>query len=125
MSTWVVQLLIVAIFALACGVLAFAWMRGRLGATALVLFAVCMLVWIGAFVGIAKGLQGADEFATCLDDCRPIHYAAAVAFIAPPLLAALAAVAMLVSRGQRWRARRALAEQNHGSGEGVQASGPR
>jgi len=71
-------------------------------------------VWIGAFVGIAKGFRGADEFATCLDDCGPIHYVSAVAFIAPPLLIALAALAMLVSRGQRWRTRRALAQQNHG-----------
>ena len=114
MSTSVVQLLVVAIFALACGALALAWMGGRLGTAALVLFAVCVAVWIGAFVGIAKGFRGADEFATCLDDCGPIHYVSAVAFIAPPLLIALAALAMLVSRGQRWRTRRALAQQNHG-----------
>ncbi len=40
MSTWIVQFLIVALFALTCGVLAVAWMRGRLGIAALVLFVV-------------------------------------------------------------------------------------
>jgi len=114
MSTWIVQLLIVAIFALACGLLALAWMRGRLGTAALVLFFVSFAAWIAAFVGIAKGYGDADQFATCLDDCRPAHYVYAVAFIAPPLLMALAALAMLVLRGQRWRTRRALAQQNHG-----------
>jgi hypothetical protein len=112
MSAWVVQLLIVAIFALACGVLTLAWMRGRLGAAAIVLFAVSFALWVVAFLAVSNGFNGAS--ATCIDDCRPIHYVSAVAFIAPPLLISLAALAMLVSRGQRWRTRRALAQQNHG-----------
>jgi hypothetical protein len=114
MSTWIVQLLVVAIFALTCGVLAIAWMRGRLGTAALVLFVVSVAVWIASFIAIANEFHDANNFATCLDDCRPVHYISAVAFIAPPLMIALAALAMLVSRGQRWRARRALAHQNHG-----------
>ena len=113
MSTWIVQLLIVALFALTCGVLAAAWMRDRLGTTALVLFAVSILVWIAAFVAITSAFHDANNFATCSEDCRAIHYVSAVDFIAPPLICALAAVGMLVSRGQRWRARRALAHDNH------------
>ena len=114
MSTWIVQLAIVALFALTCGALALAWMRGRLGVAALVLFAVSVVVWIAAFVAITNDFQGANDFTSCLDDCRPIHYVSAVAFIVPPLMIALAALAMLVSRGQRWRARRALAHDNRG-----------
>jgi hypothetical protein len=112
MSMWVVQLLIVAIFALTCGALAVAWMGGRLGTAAIVLFVVSFIVWIAAFAAVANEFHGAS--ATCVDDCRPINYVSAIAFIAPPLLIALAALAMLVTRGQRWRTRRALAQQNHG-----------
>jgi hypothetical protein len=114
MSTWIVQVVIVALFALTCGVLAAAWMRGRLGAASIVLFAVAVAVWIAAFVAIAGEYRGANDFATCRDECETIHYVSAVAFIAPPLLIALAGLAMLVSRGLRWRARRALAHENHG-----------
>jgi hypothetical protein len=113
MSTWLVQLLIVALFAVTCGLLALAWMRGRLGVAALVLFAVSVVVWIAAFVAITSAFHDANNFATCSEDCRPIHYVSAVAFIAPPLMIALAAFAVLVLRGQRWRARRALAHDNH------------
>jgi cytochrome bd-type quinol oxidase subunit 2 len=113
MSTWVVQVVIVALFALTCGALAAAWMRGRLGIAAIALLAVAVVVWAGAFVAIASGFHDADNFATCQDDCTAVHYASSVAFIAPPLLIALAALAMLVSRGSRWRERRA-AHENHG-----------
>lgn len=113
MSTWIVQVVIVALFALTCGVLAAAWMRGRLGAAALVVFAVAVVAWIAAFVAITSEFRGANDFATCGDDCRTVHYVSAVAFIAPPLLISLAALAMLVSRGLRWRARRSLAHENH------------
>jgi len=114
MSTWIVQIAIVALFALTCGMLAAAWMRGRLGTAAIALFVVAVAVWIAAFVAITSEFRGANDFATCGDDCRPIHYVSAVAFIAPPLLIALAALGMLVSRGLRWRARRSLAHENHG-----------
>ena len=114
MSTWVVQVVIVALFALTCGALAAAWMLGRLGIAAIALFVVAAALWIAAFVAIANEFRGANDFATCGDDCGAIHYVSAVAFIAPPLLMALAALAMLVSRGLRWRARRSLAHENHG-----------
>ena len=114
MDPWVVQVVIVALFALTCGVLAAAWMRGRLGVAAIALFAVALVVWAGAFVAITTEFRGANDFATCESECGAIHYVTTVAFIAPPLLISLAALAMLVARGVRWRARRRLAHENHG-----------
>ena len=110
MSTWVVQVVIVTLFALTCGALAAAWMRGRLGVAAIGLFAAALVVWIAAFVAITQQFHGANDFATCQDACTAVHYVSAVAFIAPPLLISLAALAMLVSRGSRWRERRAAHE---------------
>ena len=112
MSTWIVQVVIVALFALTCGALAAAWMRGRLGVAAIALLGVAVAVWAVAFAAIATEIHGANDFATCDSDCTTVHYVSAIAFIAPPLLIALAALAMLVSRGSRWRARRA-AHENH------------
>ena len=114
MSTVVVQIVVVALFALTCGLFAAAWMRGRLGVTAIVVFVVALAVWACVFVAIAAELGDANGFATCDDDCSTVHYVSAVAFLAPPLLIALAALAMLVSRGTRWRTRRAAARENHG-----------
>ena len=113
MSTWVVQVAVVVLFALTSGVLAVAWTRGRLGVASLVVFGVAVVVWIAAFVAITKEFHDANNFATCGDECGAIHYLSAVAFIAPPLLISLAALAMLVTRGLRWRARRP-AHENHG-----------
>ena len=111
MSTSVVQVVVVALFALTCGALAAAWMRGRLGIAAIVLFVVAFAVWIAAFAAIAGEVRDANGFATCDADCSTVHYVSAVAFLAPPLLIALSAVAMLVSRGDRWRLRRARENQ--------------
>ena len=113
MSTWVVQVTVVALFALTSGALALAWMRGRLGVASLVLFGLALVVWIAAFLAITKEFHGANNFATCSDECGAIHYLSAIAFIAPPLLISLAALAMLVSRSLHWRARRP-AHENHG-----------
>ena len=113
MSTWIVQVVIVALFALTCGVLAAAWMRDRLGVAAIALLVAAVVAWAVAFAAIATQFHGANDFATCGSDCNPVHYVSAVAFIAPPLLISLAAFAMLVARGSRWRARRA-AHENHG-----------
>ncbi len=107
MSTWVVQFAVVALFALTCGALAVAWMRGRLGLAALVLLAAAVAGWIVAFAGIATEYRDANEFASCGDDCGVVQYGFAVVFLAPPLLIALAALAMIVDRGSRWRGRRA------------------
>ena len=114
MSTWVVQVVVVALFALTCGALAAAWMRGRLGVAAIALFVVALAVWIVAFAAIAAELGDANGFATCDADCSTVHYVSAVAFLAPPLLIALAALAMLVARGDRWRLRRSRAQESHG-----------
>ena len=114
MSTWVVQVVVVALFALTCGALAAAWMRGRLGVAAIALFVIALVVWVVAFAAIAAELGDANGFATCDEDCSAVHYVAAVAFLAPPLLIALSALAMLVSRGTRWRLRRSPAHENQG-----------
>jgi len=114
MSTGIVQVLIVALFAATCGLLAFAWMRGRLGVASIALLVIGLVAWIGAFAAIVTEFHGANDFATCGDDCSAVHYVSAVAFIASPLLISLAALAMLVSRGSRWRARRAALNENRG-----------
>ena len=114
MSTWVVQVVVVALFALTCGALAAAWMRGRLGVAAIALFVVALVVWVIAFTAIAAELGDANGFATCDADCSTVHYVSAVAFLLPPLLIALSAVAMLVSRGSRWRLKRARAHESQG-----------
>jgi hypothetical protein len=111
MSTWIVQVLVVALFALACGGLALAWMRGRLGTAAIALFVLALTTWALVFAAITAEFHDANGFATCVDSCTTSHYVAAVAFVVPPLLMSLAALAMLVVRGSRWRLRRA--SENH------------
>jgi hypothetical protein len=110
-TTWIVQVVVVALFALTCGALALAWMRGRLGTAAIALFLVALAAWAVAFAAISAEFRGSDDFATCAESCTAVHYVAAIAFIAPPLLVALAALAMLVARGSRWRLKRA--RENH------------
>jgi hypothetical protein len=111
MSEWVVQVAVVVLFALTSGVLAAAWVRGRLGTAAIALFLVALAAWILAFAAIAAEYRDANSFASCTTTCTTVHYVAAVAFIAPPLLIALTALAMIVARGNRWRLRRA--SENH------------
>jgi hypothetical protein len=111
MSEWIVQLTVVAVFALACGALAAAWLRGRLGTAAIALFLVALVAWALAFAAIVAELADANSFATCTTSCTTVHYVAAIAFIAPPLLIALAGLAMIVARGSRWRVGRA--RENH------------
>jgi hypothetical protein len=112
MSQWVVQVAVVALFALTCGALTAAWMRGRLGAAAVVVCLVAAATWALTFAAIAAEFRDANSFATCTASCTTVHYVAAVAFVASPLLIALAALAMIVARGSRWRLRRA--RENHG-----------
>jgi hypothetical protein len=111
MSTWVVQVVVVALFALTCGALAVAWLRARLGTAAVALFLVALAAWLTAFAAISSEYRDANDFATCVEDCTTVHYVAAVGFIAPPLLIALSALAMIVARGNRWRLGRA--GENH------------
>jgi cytochrome bd-type quinol oxidase subunit 2 len=112
MHTSAVELVVVAVFALSCAALFIASRRGRLGVAAVVLFAIALVAWVVAFVAIATEFHDANSFATCTE-CGAVHYVAAVAFIVPPLLISLAALAMLLVRGERWRARRAAARENH------------
>ena len=114
MHTSAVELLVVAVFALSCAALFIASRRGRLGMAAVALFAIALVAWVAAFVAIATEFHDANNFATCTE-CGAVHYVAAVAFIVPPLLISLAALAMLLVRGDRWRARRAAARENHAS----------
>ena len=111
MSTWIVQVAVVALFALTCGALVAAWLYGRLGRAAIVLLVVALGIWIASFVVITSDFGNADEFATCGSDCTLADYATAVAFIGGPLLIALAGLAMLVARGSRWRLRRTRENQ--------------
>jgi hypothetical protein len=110
MSALAVQVALVALFALTCGALTVAWMRGRLGRAAIALFLVSCVVWAFSFVLVVSGARDADSFATCDTDCSAIHYATSLAFLAPPLLIALSGFAMIVARGARWRARRGAAD---------------
>jgi hypothetical protein len=110
-STWIVQVVVVALFALTCGALALAWMRGRLGTAAIVLLLLAVAAWAVLFAALSTEFRGSNDFATCGESCTTVHYVAAVAFIAPPLLIALSAFGMLVARGSRWRLRRA--GENH------------
>jgi cytochrome bd-type quinol oxidase subunit 2 len=113
MSASIVQVVIVAVFALTCGALAAAWRRGRLGAVAIGVLLAAVVVWASVFIAIATEFGDANSFATCDSECSAIQYGWAVAFIAPPLLMALAALAMLVVRGTKWRSRRTSARENH------------
>jgi hypothetical protein len=102
----VIQVLLVALFALSCGLLTLAWMRQRLVLAATVLFAVALAVWVLDFLVIVSGFRGADDFVECAGECTSFHYSVVVGFLAPPLLIALAALAGIVVLEQRRRARR-------------------
>ncbi len=107
MNDTVVQVLLVGLFALTCGLLTLAWMRQRLVLAAVALLAFAFTVWVIDFVIIVSGYRGADDFIECADECSGFHYSVVVGFLAPPLLIALAAFAGIVALEQRRRARRA------------------
>ena len=113
MSTAWVKVGVVSLFAIMCGALAAAWLRGRLGAAAIALFVSACLVWVTAFAAIASGYHDADGFVDCRDDCSSVHYLSAVGFLAPPLLISLSALGMIVAVGQRRRVRRRAINENH------------
>lgn len=105
MSTTGVQAGLVVLFALTCGVLVAAWLRGRLGVAAVTLLIVACVTWVLAFAAIASGYRGADGFVDCGSQCTGVHYVVALGSLAPPLLISLSALAMLVAHGMRWRRR--------------------
>ena len=107
MNDALVQVLLIALFALSCGALSLAWMQRRLGLAAGILFGIALTVWVVDFAVIAAGVGDADSFAACTEECSGVHYSVVVGFLAPPLLIALASVAGIVAIEQRRRARRA------------------
>ncbi len=107
MNDTVVQVVLVGLFALTCGLLTLAWMRQRLVLAAVALLAFAFAVWVIDFLLIASGYRGADDFVECADECSGLHYSVVVGFLAPPLLIALAALAGIIALEQRRRARRA------------------
>ena len=108
MSTWVVQVAVVALFALACGALTLGWLRGRLGRAAIVLFGVALAIWVAAFLAIAAELRGANDFATCDANCAPVHYVRSTVWSAAPSRAVAAA---LSRENHEWRSEIATASR--------------
>jgi hypothetical protein len=105
-SAWVLLLAVASLALLACGLLVGAWTRQRLGVAATVLLVVSVLAWGAALVAITSGYRDADGFVDCGDFCTGTHRLAAVGFVAPPLLVALAAAGILVALLERMRRRR-------------------
>ena len=113
MSTAAVLIGVVSLFVLACGALAAAWPRGRLGATAIALFVVAFSIWAAAFAAIVSGFRDADRFVSCNESCSSVHHLSAVGFLAPPLLISLSAFGMIVAVGRRRQLRRRAVDENH------------
>lgn len=113
MSTAAVLIAVVSLFAVACGALAAAWPRGRLGATAIALFVVAGSIWVITFAAIVSGYRDADNFVGCNESCSSVHHLSAIGFLAPPLLISLAAFAMIVAVGRRRKLRRRAIDENH------------
>lgn len=111
-DAWRVQLVLVALFALACGVLAAAWTRGRLGIVSVAILVASILVWALDFAAVFSGYHDADGFFDCGSDCTSVHYVSAVGFLAPPLLIAVAALGTLVVLTRRLRTRRRTVDEN-------------
>jgi hypothetical protein len=102
---WIVYLALSSLVAVVCGVLAYAWTRGRLGVVSAGVFAVALAAWVADFAAITTGYRDADGFVDCTR-CTATHYVATLGFIAPPLLIAIAAAGMaiaLIARGRRRR----------------------
>jgi hypothetical protein len=113
MSTAAVLIGVASLFALACGALAAAWPRGRLGATAIALFIVACAIWVAAFAAIVSGYRDADGFVDCNESCSSVQHLSAIGFLAPPLLISLSAFGMIVAVGRRRRLRRRSIDENH------------
>jgi hypothetical protein len=104
---WTVVLAFVSVLVLTCGLLVFAWRRGRLGVASALLFVLAVAAWAAGFAAIASDFHDADGFADCRDDCTVMHRVAVLGFVAPPLLISVAAGGMvlaIVARGRRRRA---------------------
>jgi len=100
---WLVYLALASLFALTCGVLVLAWTRGRLGVASASVFLLALATWVVAFAAVLSGFRDADGFVDCRDACTGVHLAAALGFIAPPLLVSVAAAGMIVVLVRRRR----------------------
>ena len=100
---WLVYLALASLFVLTCGALVLAWTRGRLGIASASLFLLALATWVVAFVAVLSGFRDADGFVDCRNSCTSVHLAAAVGFIAPPLLISVAAAGMIVVLVRRRR----------------------
>jgi hypothetical protein len=81
----------------------YAWTRGRLGVASAAVFVVAVAAWVLDFAAITSGFHDADGFVDCTR-CTTTHLLAALGFVAPPLVIAIAAAGMaiaLIVRGRR------------------------
>ncbi|HSF61232.1 MAG TPA: hypothetical protein VLA69_06020 [Gaiellaceae bacterium] len=113
MSSAAVLIGVASLFLLACGALAAAWPRGRLGVAAIALFVVACSIWVAAFAAIVSGYRDADGFVGCNENCSSVHHLSAIGFLAPPLLISLSAFGMIVAVGRRRQLRRRAIDENH------------
>ena len=105
-DAWVVLLALASVVLIALGLLAGAWVRGRLGLASGIVFVVAVVAWAADFVALTSDYRDADGFVDCGESCTAMHRLAALGFVAPPLLISLAAAGMLVAlvaRGRRQR----------------------
>ena len=100
---WLIYLALVSLFAITCGALVLAWTRGRLGIASASVFLLALATWVMAFAAVLSGFRDADGFVDCRDSCTSMHLAAALGFIAPPLLVSVAAAGMIVVLVRRRR----------------------
>jgi hypothetical protein len=91
---------------IACGALALAWTRGRLGVASAVVLVLAAVAWVLDFAALTTGFHDADGFVDCGNACRPAHRLAALGFVAPPLLLAVGAAGMVIALIVRGRRRR-------------------
>jgi hypothetical protein len=83
-DAWVVYLALLSVVVIACGALALAWTRGRLGVASAVVLVLAAVTWVLDFAALTTGFHDADGFVDCGHACRPpgrarVRRAAAVA----------------------------------------------
>ena len=105
-DAWVVYLALLSIAVIACGALALAWTRGRLGVASAVVFVLAVVAWVLDFVALTTDFRDADGLLDCERVCTPMHRLVALGFVAPPLLISIAAAGMAIALVARARRRR-------------------
>ena len=105
-DAWVVYLALLSIAVIACGALALAWTRGRLGVASAVVFVLAVVAWVLDFVALTTDFRDADGLLDCGRVCTPMHRLVALGFVAPPLLISIAAAGMAIALVARARRRR-------------------